>query len=224
MAQANVQSQFMDALTHPGRVDETEQCLIDGADPSVLDADGRTTLMIAAPDSAYLLMNERTVDVHHADRFGQTALHYFVSQIGYESLAVRLITRYHVNVNAQDQAGNTPLHRLSTRYVREVQEGLFPDMPEWLRTTEDTDLVVIQLLQAGALLTLENNRGETILSLSERAPRLAELIAEHVANSSSAEGGMRHSRRRRRRTARHRMKKPMKRKSRHCRRRRPNAT
>ncbi len=97
------------------------------------------------------LLAEAPMSIDARDEFGMTALHWAVAQ-NYEELVQDLLNNYKLDLNVQDNEGNTPLHYAARN---------------------GNDVIFQVLLAHGANINTRNNGGNTALHLAAQAGRLA---------------------------------------------------
>lgn len=136
-----------------GHYDIVKMLIESGANVDVQDSDGNTPLIWAAYDgrldSAKLLI-QSGANLQAKNHYGNTALH-GAAKYGYDTMASLLIESG-ATINARDRAGNTPLHDVLDKWKGK-------DVKAWLETIQ-------ALLQHGADPALENNNGQTALSIA----------------------------------------------------------
>ncbi len=93
-------------------------------------------------------------DVNAVDAYGRTPLHYNPGLLEYVGKDEQTL----LNLNAQDEEGNTPLHLLLKRHIQNHDHC-------W-----ETGSVVGLYLRLGANPLIENDEGESVLSLARRSP------------------------------------------------------
>jgi ankyrin repeat protein len=103
---------------------------------------------------------------------------------------VRLLAEAGANVNARDNAGNTPLHET---FLTDVEEELLKlgasvnarneDGETPIFTTADDDAIPL-FIAHGADLTIRNNKGETVIEAAkEKGPAREEALRNAIQNA-----------------------------------------
>jgi len=96
--------------------------------------------------------------INKQDEEGRSALHFAVDR-GHEELARVLVAELHFNVDIQDREGQTPL--------------------SYACNTEQSNLILL-LLAHGANPTMEDNDGETPLSLYQSSSNLDQIVMQKL--------------------------------------------
>lgn len=140
-----------------------------GADIEARDKWGNTPLMSASAsgeDDALIYLLKRGADLHAVDNDGGNALHGIIySKETTET--VRILVEYGIDINHRNNDGSPPI------------------FPSGYTSTIGKDLLTNAkfLIQEGAVLTVQNNREETLLHLAVNHSyvQLASLAIEHGA-------------------------------------------
>ena len=152
-----------------GHLDIMRLLLENGANVEAPDSDGSTPLHQAISNASFWrledavgLLLEHGANINLRNGQGQTALHK-ASLRGYPKI-VLLILNHGADVDAQDNDGSTPLHLIISKTYMDS------DAPESSEAYHDSNVfvdseslreVIKLLLEHGASVHRENNRGET---------------------------------------------------------------
>jgi ankyrin repeat protein len=197
-----------------GSVDAARALIAYGADPNAslseltvtedgggmtLQGPGAGSVLIYAAESGNPKM-VREILRHHPklearDREGRTAMfaagdYRGSDEDGARVECVRLLAEAGANVNARDNAGNTPLHET---FLTDVEEELLKlgasvnarneDGETPIFTTADDDAIPL-FIAHGADLTIRNNKGETVIEAAkEKGPAREEALRNAIQNA-----------------------------------------
>ncbi len=95
-------------------------------------------------------------DLNAADEFGQTLLHWTAGMSLNQAQVKYIISQGGIDINIQDESGNTPLHVATETAMEALYSGSKPDFS-----------TVATLLQAGADQHIKNSFGETPVDLTK---------------------------------------------------------